>query len=137
MKLLILTTEAITAEQLRAAIPEQIDPQQTEIALIAPALHENALQFWVSDADEAIAKADQVRRTSVNQLGDANITTRSDTAEGDPIEAINDTLQTFRADRIILFTRPPDQQRYREDIDPSEIENRFGIPTSRVSTSRG
>ncbi len=35
--------------------------------VVAPALHENALRFWVSDADEAIARAEEVRRRTVSR----------------------------------------------------------------------
>ena len=66
MKILVLTTEAVTASQLRDALPSGAgDPEDAEVMVVAPALHKNALRFWVSDADEAIAEADEVRRDAV------------------------------------------------------------------------
>ena len=38
----------------------------------------------MSDADDAIAKADQVRRDSVEELDDAGIPAAGDTGEGGP-----------------------------------------------------
>jgi hypothetical protein len=39
---------------------------------------------------------------------------------------------TFEADRIVLFTHGGDDQGYREDIDPDEIRDRFGLPVDRA-----
>jgi hypothetical protein len=135
MKILVLTTEPVTADQLRAALPSDADPRDAELMVLAPALHENALRFWVSDADEAIARADDVRRQSLEQLGDAGVSASGDTGEGTPEEAIEDALKTFAADRILIFTHPEAEQRYREDVDPDELQERFGVPVTQTSTA--
>jgi hypothetical protein len=134
MKILVLATEAVTADQLRAALPADTDPQDAEVMVVAPALHKNALRFWVSDADEAITKADEVSHQSVEQLGAAGVAASGDTGESDPDEAIEDALKTFPADRILIFTHPGSKQRYKEDVDPDELQERFGVPVTRAST---
>jgi hypothetical protein len=136
VKILVLTTEAVSASQLRAALPSAAgDPADAEVMVVAPALHKNALRFWVSDADEAIARADEVRRDAVQQLGDDGVAASGDTGEGDPADAIEDALKTFAADQILVFTRPESEQRYREDIDADELQERFGIPVTQASTA--
>jgi hypothetical protein len=135
VKILVLTTEAVSASQLRDALPSSADdPEDAEIMVVAPALHKSALRFWVSDADEAIARADEVRHESVEQLGDDGVAASGDTGEGDPEDAIADALKTFPADRILIFTHPESKQRYREDVDPDELARRFGIPVTQAST---
>ena len=52
-----------------ARCPGEVDPAELEVMVVAPALHESGLRFWVSDADEAIARADRVRRESVAAVG--------------------------------------------------------------------
>ncbi len=136
MKLLVLTTEPISADQLRAALPAEADPSDAEVMVIAPALHENALRFWVSDADEAIGKARAVESETIDQLGDAGISASADTGESDPLEAVEDALRTFEADRIVIFSHPRDEQLYREDVDDSQLRERFGIPVDRAEVSR-
>jgi hypothetical protein len=42
---------------------------------------------------------------------------------------------TFEADRIVLFTHTGDDKGYREDIDPDEIQDRFGLPVDRATVS--
>jgi hypothetical protein len=135
MKILVLTTEPVTADQLRAALPADSDPQDAEVMVVAPALHKNALRFWVSDADEAITKADDVSHQSVEQLGADGVSASGDTGEGDPEEAIEDALKTFPADRILIFAHPDSEQRYKEDVDPDELQRRFGIPVTQSSTA--
>jgi hypothetical protein len=135
MKLLVLTPEPVTAEQLRRAVPKDADPGAAEVMVVAPALHDDALHFWLSDADEAIARAEQVRRETVERLDREGVSASGDTGESDPEQAIQDALQTFSADRIVLFTHPDSELRYKEDLDTGELEQRFGVPVDHALAS--
>jgi hypothetical protein len=132
MKLLVLTSEPVSADQLRDALPGDADPTSAEVMVVAPALHESALRFWMSDADEAIARADKVRRRTVEQLGAEGVAAAADTGESDPEDAVEDVLKTFAADRILIFTHSGDEQRYREDVDTTTLESRFGVPVTQT-----
>jgi hypothetical protein len=132
MKVLVLTSEPVAAEQFRDALTGADLSEGTEVLVVAPALHESALRFWLSDADEAIAKAEAVSDETVDRLGEAGIAAQGDTGESDPLEALEDALRDFRADRIVIFTRPASDQRYREDVSRDEVERRFGIPVERA-----
>jgi hypothetical protein len=131
VRLLVLTSEPVSADQLRSALPGDTDPAGAEVMVVAPALQESALRFWMSDADAAIARAEEVRAESVDNLGDAGVAASGDTGEGDPEVAIEDALKTFAADRILVFTHGGDAQRYREDVDADALQSRFGIPVTR------
>lgn len=133
MKVLVLTSEPITAQQLRGALGSELDPSGAEVMLVAPAFADSALRFWMSDADDAIARAEHVRRESVEQLDDAGIPATGDTGEADPYTAIEDALKTFDADRIVLFTHEGSEQRYRENLDDGDVlAERFGRPVDRA-----
>lgn len=132
MKVLVVCSEPVTAQQLRGALPQ--DPQDAEVMVVAPALQESALRFWLSDADEAIARADEVRRQTVESLGAEGVAASGDTGESDPENAIEDALKTFAADRILLFAHPDADRRYREDVDTDTLQQRFGIPVTAAST---
>lgn len=129
MRLLVLTSEPITAQRLRDALPSGADPNDLEVMVVAPALQSNPIKFWMSDADEAIARAEEVERESVEDLGGAGIRATGDTGESDPMLAIQDALNTFPAERILLFTGG---EGYREDLDDAEITERFGVPIDRA-----
>src|SRR5690348_14789701 len=133
MKVLVVTSEPITAQQLRGTLTSHGDPSDAEVMVVAPALADSALKFWMSDADEAIARAEEVRQESVERLGEEGVAASGDTGEADPYAAIEDALKTFDADRIVLFTHGDEAQRYREDLDEREIGERFGRPVDRAS----
>jgi hypothetical protein len=132
MKLIVLTPEPISAQNLRDALPAGVEPEDTEVMVVAPALHENALHFWASDADEAIGRAEAVSRESLERLDAAGIPASADTGEGDLMTAVQDALATFAADRIVIFSHAPGEQRYREEIDVAELQERFGLPVDRA-----
>jgi len=66
MKVLVIASEPISADRLRAALGEGTD--DTEIMVVAPALHRSALRFLLSDADEAIRRAELVQRETVEGI---------------------------------------------------------------------
>jgi hypothetical protein len=132
MKVLVVTSEPITAQHLRDALGADGDPSDAEVMVVVPALADSAFKFWMSDADEAIARAEEVRQASVERLGQEGVSASGDTGEADPYLAIEDALKTFDADRIVLFTHAGDDQRYREDLDEREITERFGRPVDHA-----
>jgi hypothetical protein len=133
MKVLVVTSEAISAQQLRDALGSaDQNPADLEVMVVAPALADSAFKFWMSDADDAIARAEEVRQESIERLGEAGVSASGDTGEADPYTAIEDALKTFDADRIVLFTHGEEAQRYREDLDEREIGERFGRPVDHA-----
>jgi hypothetical protein len=133
MKLLVLTSEPITAQQLRKSLPGDFGPDDAEVMVVAPALQQTPLKFWLSDADEAITRAREVSLETVEKLDQSGVSASGDTGESDPLEAIQDALTTFAADRIVLFTHPDSRQRYREDVDVEEVKERFGLPVDQAT----
>jgi hypothetical protein len=125
----VVTSEPIDAQQLRDALGEQT--QGAEVMVVAPALHETPLRFWVSDADEAIERAKHVERESVGALRNDGVDARGDTGDSDLVEAIGDALATFPADRVLVFTRRDGQARYREDVSVEELRERFAVPVEQ------
>jgi hypothetical protein len=119
-----------SADRLRAALGGAID--DAEIMVVAPALHRALLRFWLSDAGEAIRRAQLVQRETVEGVDDAGWDARGDIGEGDPVKAVEDVLVTFPAERIVLFTLPCLRARYDEGIDADALQQRFGLPVLRA-----
>ncbi len=122
----MLTPESITGDQIRAALPDDTDLTKSEVMVVAPALQESPLRFWMSDADDAIARAQRTTSEAVQELKAEGIAATGDTGESDPAQAIEDALQTFAADRVVVF-RHRDGGGYREDIDRGELRDRLGV----------
>lgn len=132
MKLLVLTSEPVSARQLRGAMGSDVEPAEVEVMVVAPALQDSAVRFWFSDADDAIARAEQVRRETVQELDREGVAAAGDTGESDPEKAIEDALQTFSADRIVIFSHADSQRRYRENVDVEGLQQRFGLPVEEA-----
>lgn len=131
MRVLVIASEPVTADQLRQAVDG--DGQDLEVMVMAPALHKSALRFWMSDADEAIAQAEEVQRQSVARLAREGVDARGDTAESTVPEAIEDALVTFPAERVLLFSHRPEQEQYGEHVELQELEGRIGLPVERYT----
>jgi nucleotide-binding universal stress UspA family protein len=134
MKLLVLTPEPIDAALLRSAAGE--DAQDAEVLVVTPATHSSPLRFWMSDADDAIAEAQNAADETAERLEEEGIDVAADTGEAEPALAIQDALATFPADRIVVFTHPEGDRDYREDAGLRDAEGRFGVPVTFAEISR-
>ena len=134
MRVVVLTSEPISADLLRAALGD--DASDAEVMVVAPALHDSPVRFWASDSDEAIARAQEVQEESVERLEEEGVDAAGDTGESDPLLALQDALATYRADRIVIFTHPGEERAYREEELAAEAQRRFGVPVVHSTVSR-
>ena len=135
MRLLVLTAEPISADVLREAAGDEAD--DAEVMVVSPALTGSPLRFWVSDADDAIAHAGQTAEETVERLDEEGIDAAGDTGESDPMQALEDALASYDADRIVIFTHPDDERDYLEDGFVEEAEQRLGRPVIHREVTRG
>ena len=133
MRLLVLATEPVDADRVRAALPDD-DLSGAEVLVVSPAVNESAVAFWMSDSDEAIADARVDGRAHGRRCcGEGGAQARATTGESEPLLALQDALATFQADRVVVFVRDEDAARYREDDVVGEAERRFGVPVTEVT----
>src|ERR671914_240874 len=111
-KILALVSEPVSGDALRSAIGDGAD--DAEVLVVAPALQSKAR--WLLDApDPAIERAEGVQEETVERMVEAGIDAAGDTGEADPLLAIQDALQTFEADEIVVFTHPDGQANWMEE----------------------
>jgi hypothetical protein len=132
MNLLVLAPEPVDADTVRGALDGE-DLDEAKVLYVSPALNESSVAFWVSDADEAIAEARERGAETERSLRSEGVRTRAVTGESEPLLALQDALATFPADRILVFVRPEDRQRYREDDVAGEAQRRFGVPVTEAA----
>ena len=130
MKLLVLAPEAVDAAAVRRALPDD-DLADAEVLVVSPALQESGIRFWMSDSDGAIQNAEQASAETAEALRGEAQNVRATTGESEPLLALQDALATFPADRVLVFQRQGDDERYREE-DLALAEERFGVPVSAV-----
>jgi hypothetical protein len=131
VKLLVLATDAVDADAVRRALPED-DLDGAEVLVVSPAVNESAVAFWVSDSDEAIDDAESAAERTAADLRERGAQARATTGESEPLLAMQDALATFPADRVLVFVREEDAARYREDDVLGEAQRRFDVPVTEV-----
>ncbi len=90
----------------------------------------------MSDSDEAIEEAETAHTDTVERLEEEGVDAAGQVGESDPVQAIDDALATFAADRIVLVAHPEGERDYREDGALAEAEKRWGIPVTHAVISR-
>ena len=129
-KILAVVSEPLSAEALRTAMGDDA-AADAEVLVVAPALISRR-RFILADPDGAIDRADEVQQAAVARLDEEGIDAAGDTGESDPRLAIQDALQTFPADRIVLFTHPQGQRNWLEEGVVDEARSRFDPPVSHL-----
>lgn len=128
MHILVLAADPVDADTLRGVVGDEID--DARVLVVSPALNESPLAFWMSDADEAIEDAEEAGAQTAVGLREDGIAANSTTGEAEPLVALQDALATFPADRIVIFVREGDDERYREDDVCNEARKRFDVPVT-------
>jgi hypothetical protein len=134
MRLLVTTAEPINAELLRSVTGEL--PDDAEVLVVSPATTRSGLRFWVSDVDEAIAHAEQVQAETVERLEEAGVDAAGAVGDSEPLQAVEDALRTFPADRVVVIEHERDERDYREDDLAAAVRERFGVPVDFGTVSR-
>src|SRR5918997_4427420 len=128
MRLLVLSADPVDADAVRSALGGGAELEGADVLVVSPALNQSALAFWVSESDEAIADAESSAAKTVAALQGRAGAVHAEVGESEPLLALQDAMATFPAERILVFTRPDDAQRYKEDDVVGEAERRFGVP---------
>jgi GABA permease len=129
-RILALTSAPINAEVLKSAIGEET-AENAEVLVIAPALN-SKMRFWTGDADEAIGRADEIQEESVERLAEEGVDAAGDTGESDPLLAIQDSLATYEADEIVLFTHSQAESNWLEEGIVDQAKERFEVPVRHL-----
>jgi hypothetical protein len=129
-KILAVVSEPVSAEALREAVGDRA-VEGDEVLVVAPALN-SRLRFWVGDPDEAIGRAEEVQEETVERLTEEGVDAAGDTGESDPVLAIQDALQTFPADEIVLFTHSGGRRNWLEDGVVDDAKARFDAPVHHL-----
>ncbi len=101
------------------------------ILVVCPALN-SPLKHWVSDEDEARTAAQERLDRSLASMRTGGVTADGEIGDGDPIQAIEDALRTFRPDELIVSTHPPGRSHWLERGVVERARERFELPVTHV-----
>ena len=124
-----MTTATLSAAEVRDRVRAHAGAD-AELLVVAPASKVSKLE-WLTNADddaraEAAARVEDVAESAPAE----EIETR--VGDSDPIQAIEDALRDFRAEELILITRPGDDAYWLEEGSGREATKRFSLPVTHL-----
>jgi hypothetical protein len=128
-KIIAVVSEPISGEALRSALGHDVG--DAEVLVVAPATT-SRFRWLMSDTDQAIERAAAVEEESVERLDEEGVDAAGGTGESDPLLAVQDALQTFPADRIVLFTHSEGNQNWLEEGYVEQARDRFDAPVTHM-----
>jgi len=130
-RILVIANETVGGSALRERIQEQSAGHPTQVLVVTPALN-SPVRTFTSDVDRAREQAQARLEASLARLAEAGIEARGEIGDGDPLQAIEDSLRTFGADEIIISTHPEGRSHWLERGVVSGARERFVVPITHV-----
>jgi hypothetical protein len=130
-RLLVIANETVTGRELLAELRRQAGVGPTEVLVVSPALN-SPLKHWVSDEDDARARATERLEVSLAGMRAIGIEARGEIGDGDPLQAIEDALRTFAPDELVISTHPEGRSNWLERGVVSGVRERFALPVTHV-----
>ena len=134
-RVLVIANETVGGAQLLETIRERIAGRDARVLLVCPALN-SPLRHWASDEDDARIKAQERLDASLLTMQGAGIQASGEIGDGDPIQAIEDALRTFRPDELVVSTHPPGKSHWLERGVVEKARERFALPVTHVIVDR-
>src|SRR6266850_1039945 len=130
-RILVVANETVGGPELLSEIRERSAGHKTRVLVVCPALN-SPLRHWVSDEDEARAKAQARLDQSLASMRAAGLAADGEIGDGDPIQAIEDAVRTFRPDELVISTHPVGRSHWLERGVVEKARERFALPVTHV-----
>ena len=130
-RILVVANETVGGPELLNEIRTRTDGRTSRVFVVAPALN-SPLKTWTSDEDEARGVAQRRLQASLVSMRAVGLEADGEIGDGDPVQAIEDALRTFRPDELILSTHPPGRSHWLERGVVERARERFAIPLTHV-----
>jgi hypothetical protein len=130
-RILVVANETVGGAELLSEIRKRSEGAQARVLVVCPALN-SPLRHWASDEDGARAAAQSRLEQSLAGMHAAGLDATGEIGDGDPIQAIEDAVRTFRPDELIVSTHPPGRSHWLERGVVEKARTRFEIPLTHV-----
>ncbi len=130
-RILVVANETVGGSELLSEIRARSAGASTVLLVVCPALN-SPLRHWISDEDEARAAAGSRLEASLASMRTFGLDASGEIGDGDPIQAIEDALRTFRPDELIISTHPPGRSHWLERGVVEKARERFALPVTHV-----
>lgn len=130
-RILVVANETVGGPELLSEIRGRSEGRAARVLVVCPALN-SPLRHWVSDEDEARASAQARLDGSLGSMRAAGLDASGEIGDGDPIQAIEDAVRTFRPDELIISTHPVGRSHWLERGVVEKARERFDLPVTHV-----
>lgn len=135
-RILVVTAATITGPELRNEIESHVDGSDTHVHVVAPALADSRFHHAMGDVDEPIDEASDRLEGSLAELRGAGLQATGFVGDSDPLIAIEDALQVFDADEILLLTHGAEDARWLEADAFERARHKFEPPITHIVVER-
>jgi hypothetical protein len=129
-RVLIVVAAELAEGEVRDAVLERAR-NASEVRVIAPALTRTVVEQAMGDVDDAIAAAQERLDRALKRIGSPGAVTTGEVGDSDMRLAIQDALQTFSADEIVIVAHEEDALA-REHKSIAEAEKSFEPPITEL-----
>jgi GABA permease len=130
-RILVVANETVGGPELLSEIRTRSVGRKAVVLVVCPALN-SPLRRWVSDEDEARAAAQARLDQSLASMHESGLDVGGEIGDGDPIQAIEDALRTFRPDELIISTHPVGRSQWLERGVVEKARERFALRVTHV-----
>jgi GABA permease len=130
-RILVVANETVGGSELLDVLRERAGGRRTVVYVVCPALN-SPVRHWVSDEDAARAAAGDRLAASLVTMRAAGLDATGEIGDGDPLQAVEDALRTFRPDELVVSTHPPGRSQWLERSVVERAEERFALPLTHV-----
>jgi GABA permease len=131
-RILVVANETVGGSELLETIRGAVAGRTARVLVVCPALN-SPLRHWASDEDEARDAAQARLDESLTAMRSAGVVADGEVGDGDPIQAIEDAVRTFRPDELIVSTHPPGRSHWLERGVVEKARERFELPVTHVT----
>jgi hypothetical protein len=133
-RILVIANRTCPCPALADEVARRASAAPTDVLVVAPALN-SRLRHWLSDVDEALARAEERLDLAITALRRRGVIVRGEIGDADPLLAIDDALARFPADEIVIATLPAGRSNWIERGLVEKARARFGIPIAHLVAS--
>jgi GABA permease len=130
-RILVVANETVGGPELLSEVRSRAGGRRVRILVVSPALN-SPLRHWVSDEDDARAAAQERLDASLVSMRAAGLDAQGEIGDGDPIQAMEDAIRTFRPDELIVSTHPEGRSHWLERGVVEKARERFAVPLTHV-----
>jgi GABA permease len=132
-RILVVANETVGGRALLAELRARSEGRRSEIFVVVPAIASSRLQHLAHDVDPALEEARARLTDSLATMSAAGLAARGEVGDHhDPNTAIEDALQEFPADELVISTHPPERSRWLEGGVVERARKEIPLPVTHV-----